>query len=439
MSDSVLAMEGPGRSALDRFLARFSVVHAGEGLSAILLAANVFLLLAGYYVLKTVREPLILDQPGGAEVKSYSSAGQALLFLIVVPLFGFVASRVNRAKLVGGVMAFFVTNLIVFAALGRAGVRIGVAYYLWLGIFNMLSVAQFWGFANDLYTEEQGKRLFPIVGVGASVGAWVGSRFAGQVYRAMGPYQLMLISAAVLAVCVLLTVVVHRREAGRAGIEKKKEAEAPVGHKGGFALLASSRYLGLIAILVLLLNTVNTLGGYLLDTFLGHSAAALPEAERGAFYAEFYGDYYFAVNLLGFLIQTFLVSRLFKWFGVRRALFALPVIALFGYSAIAIVPVLMVVQVAKILENATDYSLNNTVRHALYLPTPREAKYKAKAATDTFFVRFGDMLQAGIVYAGTTLAFSVGQFATVNIALAAAWIGIAVLVYRQHKHLATEA
>jgi AAA family ATP:ADP antiporter len=190
---------------------------------------------------------------------------------------------------------------------------------------------------------------------------------------------------------------------------------------------------------VLLLNTVNTLGGYMLDAFVTRSAEALPEAERGAFLGEFYGNYYFAFNLLGFLIQTFLVARLFKWIGVRRALFVLPFIALAGYGAIAIVPILMVVQLTKVLENATDYSLNNTVRHALYLPTPREAKYKAKAATDTFFVRFGDMLQAGIVAVGTTLAFSIGQFAVINVALAAVWAGIAVLVYRRHKQLATEA
>ena len=441
MSDATLTINAHTREKgiLERFLSLFSVVHGGEGLSAVLLAANVFLLLGAYYVLKTVREPLILGQPGGAEVKSYASAGQALLFLLVMPLYSMLASKVNRVKLVGGVTAFFVSNLFVFAALGSAGVPIGVPFFLWLGIFNMLAVAQFWGFANDVYSEEQGKRLFPIVGVGASIGAWVGSRFAGDVYRSMGPFQLMLLSSVILVFCIVLTITVHRRESAGASVERRKEAETPLDKSGAFQLLLKQRYLLLIAIIVLLMSTINTTGEYILGKFVTQSADALPGPEKGAFIGEFYGSYFSWVNLLGFLIQTFLVSRLFKWIGVRGALFVLPVIALGGYGLIIFIPVLSIVRAAKIVENATDYSLNNTVRHALYLPTSREAKYKAKAATDTFFVRFGDMIQAGIVFAGTALAFTIQNFAMVNLVLVGVWLVVAFLLYKHHKKLAAEA
>ena len=105
-------------------------------------------------------------------------------------------------------------------------------------------------------------------------------------------------------------------------------------------------------------------------------------------------------NLLGLLIQLFLVSRIFKWIGVRGALFILPCIAFGGYALLAAIPTLAVVRLTKLAENSTDYSLMNTVRHALFLPTTREAKYKAKAAVDTFFVRTGDALQGLIVYVG---------------------------------------
>ena len=113
------------------------------------------------------------------------------------------------------------------------------------------------------------------------------------------------------------------------------------------------------------------------------------------------------VNLGAFLLQTFAVSRIFKYVGVRGALFVLPLVALGGYTAIALVPIYAIVQWTKVLENSTDYSVQNTTRQALFLPTSREAKYKAKQAIDSFFLRTGDMLSAAVVFAGTALAFTV--------------------------------
>src|SRR6185436_19056899 len=133
--------------------------------------------------------------------------------------------------------------------------------------------------------------------------------------------------------------------------------------------------------------------------------------------------------------QVFVVSRLFKYVGVRGALFVLPLIALGSYSLMALLPVLGVVQIAKVLENSTDYSIQNTARHALFLPTSREAKYKAKAAIDTFFWRVGDMMQAGLVLAGTWLAFTTRQYASLNVALVAVWLVLIVGIYREHKKM----
>ncbi len=131
-------------------------------------------------MLKTAREVFILGE-GGAEVKSYSAAGQALLLLVLVPAYGAFASRVNRIQLVQWVTLFFASHLALFLMALGAGWHVGMAYFLWLGIFNLMVIAQFWAFANDLYTPEQGKRLFPLIGVGSSLGAWVGSVRAGQI------------------------------------------------------------------------------------------------------------------------------------------------------------------------------------------------------------------------------------------------------------------
>src|SRR5688500_9413011 len=130
----------PRKTWLDRSLSLFTDVRAGEGVSALLLAANVFYLLAFYSVLKIVRDALILSE-AGAVAASYSSAGQALLLLAFVPAYGAFASRVNRVWLISGVTLFFASHLIIFCALGLAGVRIGIAFYLWIGVFNMVAVA----------------------------------------------------------------------------------------------------------------------------------------------------------------------------------------------------------------------------------------------------------------------------------------------------------
>src|SRR5215510_8860066 len=124
----------------DRVLKLFTTVEPGEGLGALLLALDVFLLLTAYYILKTVREALILAE-GGAEVKAYAAAGQAALLLAVVPAYGWLAGRLTRFRLVAAVMLFFLSNLPIFLVLNAAGVSIGIAFYLWLGIFNLMALA----------------------------------------------------------------------------------------------------------------------------------------------------------------------------------------------------------------------------------------------------------------------------------------------------------
>ena len=176
----------PSKGLLDRFLGVFADVRAGEGITASLLMLNIFLLLSAYYLLKTIREPLILTVPGGAEVKSYAAAATAGLLILLVPLYSAVASRVSRVRLINGVTLFFIACLIGFFALSRAGVPIGVAFFIWVGIFSLMVIAQLWAFANDVYTVEQGKRLFAIVGVRRGAGrdrGLVRDRPAGQATR----------------------------------------------------------------------------------------------------------------------------------------------------------------------------------------------------------------------------------------------------------------
>src|SRR5262249_39131084 len=169
----------PDKGLIERLLSPIADVHRGEATGALLMTATMFFLLFGYYLLKTAREGFILSE-GGAEVKSYSSAGQALMLLALVPAYGALASRVNRVQLIQWVTLFFASNLLLFLLALEGGLRVGIVFFLWVGIFNVMVIAQFWGFAADLYREDQGKRLFPLLGVGSSLGAWFGSVRAGQ-------------------------------------------------------------------------------------------------------------------------------------------------------------------------------------------------------------------------------------------------------------------
>jgi AAA family ATP:ADP antiporter len=424
-------------SGLDWLLSPFANVRPGEGATAVLLMVNVFILLTAYYIVKPVREALILGE-SGAEIKSYASGGQALLFLLIIPLYGMFASRVNRVWLINGILAFFASNLALFFILGQAGMSLGVVFYLWVGLFNVMLVAQFWAFANDVYTKPQGERLFGVVGIGASLGAILGALLAGWMFEPVGPYPMMLISAGLLVVSMVLTNWVHLREKRQPATDRKNSAtsekEKPLGTTGGFQLIFKSRYLLLIAVLVLLSNCVNTTGEFILGKTVSTAAEAVTqgggEAAEKNYIGQFYADFYFWVNLFGALIQMFLASRILQYLGTGKALFFLPVVALGGYSLLALVPMLGLIRIAKIAENSLDYSVQNTARHALFLPTSREEKYKAKSAIDSFFWRVGDTVSSLLVFAGTQLALTVQMFAAVNVVLVLVWLGLAVAIAR---------
>jgi AAA family ATP:ADP antiporter len=442
MATAVLEPPIERKAWLDRVLSVMAEVRAHEGVTALLLTANLFLLLTAYYIIKPVREALILSG-GGAEFKSYTSGFQAVLLLALVPAYGAVASRVSRIKLINGVFLFFASNLVIFYLLSRLRVPLYLAFFVWVSIFNVMVVAQLWSFANDLYTPEQGKRLFPIVGVGASVGGVAGSAIAALLIKPLGVYQLMLASAGILMLCLLLSNVIHRREKARLhDVARQKQVEEPLAHDGGFRLIFRQRYLLYIALLILILNVVNTDGEYMRDRIFTQAArqAAANGTTGGLSETNLLGtysaDFQFWQNLLGLLIQFFLVSRVFRYLGVRGSLLVLPCIALCTYSLIAASPIFAFIWVGKVLENSTDYSLMNTVRGALYLPTSREAKYKAKQAVDTFCVRFGDVMSSLVVFTGAgLLGVGLRTMAAFNIVAVAVWLLLAAGVIREHRKL----
>jgi AAA family ATP:ADP antiporter len=439
-------------SALDRALRLFTDVRPGEGGLALLLALNVLLILTAYYILKPVREALILGQ-GSPELKTYMSVGQVALLSVAVPFYGRLVSSLSRRRLLNVVTYFFVACLIAFFVLARAGVPVGIPYFLWIGVFNLMIVAQFWSFANDLYSREEGERLFPLVGFGASLGAVVGAMVAGVLLRYVGVYQLLLIGAVLLAAQLQVTNYIDRRTsgheaAGRPPAKKKEpsQSDKPARPANAFAMVFRTPYLLLIAFMLLLNSTVDATGEYILGSIVTNGARAeVAEGRAGgqgveALIGTFYSQYYALINTFSLLLQLFVVSRIVKYLGVSTGVTMLPALSLIAYNVMAFVPGLWVVMTAKVAEKGTDYSLSNTVRNMLFLPCTREEKYSAKQAIDSFFFRMGDVVSAALVFIGTNVGLAASGFAKVNIVLAAAFLALAVAVgraYTRRKPLTT--
>ena len=436
-SSPLVPASQPRATPLDKLLRFFGDVRPGEGGRLFVLATNLFLLLLAYYLLKTVREPLILaGNGGGAEVKSYASALQAVLLIGVALAFGWLASRVKRLTLLTAVGAFFTINLLAFVAMFVAfpswHLPLGVAFFIWVGCFSLMIIAQFWAFANDIYTKEEGERLFAVIAGGSAIGAVVGAKIAKPLFHGIGPYGTMLTAAVLLVVSIILTRLVDVRSSagnGAAPPEKLKSGD-------GFSLMLKDRYLMLVGLLSLLKNWVNTTGEYILDRRLVEVATEKVGADAGAreaFIAAFKSDYFTYVNVIVLVFQFFAVSRLVKYLGVRKALFILPVIALASYSTMAVFPILTVILIGKIAENGTDYSLQKTAEQMLFLVTTREAKYKVKAIVDTCLVRLGDVFSAATVWVGAKLALSTGAFIFLNMVLVVGWTGVVIALGRAHK------
>jgi AAA family ATP:ADP antiporter len=445
-----------------KFLRLFTVVHPGEALTVLLLFLNIFLIGGAYSILKPVRSGLILTKHS-AEEESYLYAIVAVLLVFVVKIFSYLSSKIPRQKLIANVTLFFISNLVLFYILGEAGISLsilGIVFWIWLSIFNVFIIAQFWAFSNDIYTEEAGKRLFPIVMFGQNMGMYLGAQSTSLLVKPDGPlrpFQLMVLAGIILLVCVALTLIVHRREVkrikGRTADQNLKKApskkvkEKPLKKGGGFRVVFQSRYLVLIAFVILTLNYVNTTGQYMKSDVWKRAANEAvktgviedTDSARLQYITKTESDFNSLVNLFTWLIQLFLVSRIFKWFGVRGAMLFLPFIAFGGYFFIGLGATFAIVKWVKVAENSTDYSLMNTVKQALFLITSREAKYKAKAAIDTFFVRAGDVLVALTIFIGTTyFSLSLENFAAINVSVAVLWIILSFLTIREHKKISAQ-
>lgn len=438
---------------VERGLRVFTDVRPGEGRTALVMFANVFLILCAYYFIKPLREGWLASSGTGGlskiEVRAYTAFGQSLLLVPIVAGYGRLVGRWPRAVLIERATLFCMANLLLFWALQPHFLfenppGLGIVFYLWVGMFSVFVVAQFWAFAADLYTEERGNRLLPLIAIGATAGGAVGAGLIEPLERSgLVPTQHLLAAAVIpLAASIWLTRVADARE-GRV----EKPATAPVAggdRRGALALVFRTRYLLAVGVIMLLANWVKTNGENQLYDLVQQSVSA-QAAQAGieadavkAFVKErttiFFGGFYQWVNVGALVLQALVASRVLKYGGFGAIFLMLPLMALFSYGAMALLPVLSVVRAMQIPVNAIDYSIQNTARHVLWLPMSQEVTFKGKPTVDSLFVRAGDGMAAVTVLIGVQLASTpVHGFFVLNVALVMVWLAAAAWVVGRHR------
>jgi len=404
-----------------------------------------FCLLCGYYILRPLRDEM--GVAAGVENLQWLFTGTFLAMLAAVPLFGWAVARLPRAKLLPAVYVFFIVNILVFYALftiGFAEIALARAFFIWTSVFNLFVVSVFWSFMADLFDNRQARRLFGFIAAGGSAGAIVGPSLTAALAIPIGPVNLLLLSALLLAAAVLCIFrlsgwsekreCVHREnDAG----EHQSEHTAPSsvvepiggGILNGIKLVFSSRYLLGICVFILLFTTLSTFLYFLQAQLVADNFE--DPAERTTVFALI--DV--AVNILTISVQVFVTGRLMSRFGVTVALTAIPVLIALGFIGLAVAPILAVLLVFQVVRRAGGYSIMTPAREVLFTVVDKERKYKAKNFIDTVVNRGGDAVSAWLFAGLKAGGLGLGAIAVVAVPIAVLWIGVAVLLGRKQERL----
>jgi AAA family ATP:ADP antiporter len=395
-----------------------------------------FCLLCGYYVLRPVRDEMGIA--GGIANLPWLFTGTFLAMLAAVPLFGWVTARFPRRVMLPVVYWFFIFDLLLFFLLMKQAVapeRLAQAFFIWVSVFNLFVVSVFWSFMVDLFTNEQGKRLFGTIAAGGSAGALAGPALTAALALPLGVANLLLLSALFLGAalaCIYRLLAWDARHAARLG-EASASREAPLGGSvwAGIRAVATSGYLlGVCAYLVLF---------SLLFTFLYFEQARIVAATLAdaAERTRLFALVDFAVNALALVLQLALTARLLAWLGVAGTLVVLPACSVIGFLALGAAPTLAAIVVFQVLRRAGEYAIAKPARELLFVVLDRERKYKAKNFIDTVVFRGADMASGWLLAGLAKLGFSAAALAAAAVPLAAAWGALAWLLGRRQQALAS--
>ena len=416
------------------WLRQIATADAREVSALVWSFAYFFCLLCGYYILRPLREEMGIA--GGVQNLPWVFTGTFLAMLVAVPLFGALTARLPRRKFLPIVYYFFIANILIFYALFQFDAyrpMVARGFFIWVSVFNLFVVSVFWSFMVDLFTSEQGKRLFGFIAAGGSLGAIVGPGLTALLAVPIGPVNLLLLSVLLLLGAV---VCIHRlgrsAPAGRRKASVRRADTTVLGGSmfAGFSLVLRSSYLLGIALFIVLFTTLSTFLYFEQAHIIAQNIS--DPAQRTTLFAAI--D--LAVNTLTVLTQMFITGRLMPRLGVAGTLVLLPLAAAIGFAALAVTPVLAVLVVFQVLRRAGDYALTRPAREVLFTVVDRETKYKAKNFIDTVVYRGGDAL-AGWAFAGLkALGLGLAAIAWLAVPIALLWGAVAWWLGKRQQNLA---
>jgi AAA family ATP:ADP antiporter len=425
-------------SLLHRSLARVVDVRPGEVRSLLWSFAYFFCLLAGYYVLRPLRDEMGIA--GGVRNLPWLFTATFVVMLAVVPVFGAVVARLPRRRFIPLVYHFFVVNIAIFWLLltfdvGKA--HVARMFFVWISVFNLFAVSVFWSFMSDLFASEQGKRLFGFIAAGGSAGALLGPVVTVGLAVPLGPVNLLIIAALLLEAAVLCAL---RLEASALLLKGEIRASAPAatastpeaaglggGWLAGITMVLRSPYLAGIALWVALLS--------LAGTFLYFQQANIVAAasDDPAVRTRIFATIDLAIGILTIIVQCIVTGRLITRFGAGPAAALLPLVFGLGFLALWLTPMLWVVIAFQAAQRATNFAISNPARECLFTVLDRVEKYKAKNVIDIVVFRGGDAASGWLFAALRGTGLELGMISLVTVPVTVAWLGLALALGRVHE------
>jgi ATP:ADP antiporter, AAA family len=394
-----------------------------------------FIILTAYYIVKPIRDSIAASNR--LETLPWMFTATLVVMLIANAIFAAIVARMERRKFIPFAYGFFILILVLFFVLMRTGspaqqVWTGRAFYVWVSVFNLFNTAIFWAFMTDLFTVEQGKRLYAFIAVGGTLGAIVGAYITKHLVRDIGPANLVVISATMFAIVCFLVRFFPGNFTGQTKTEPTPEEPIGGGVWSGITHMARSAYLFGLGAAILLYTTTSTWAYFQQTTLAG--AALKTSADRTVFLS----NLEIWVNTITLFVQIFLTGRLLKWFGVAFTLVSLPFVSMLGFAAMAIAPSLAMLAFFQVTRRAAAYALMRPSREILFTVIKREDKYKVKSVTDTLGYRVGDQLGAWS-YGGlgpNGLGLSLNAISWIAVPVTAGWCALSLWLAGKQRALA---
>lgn len=390
-----------------------------------------FLILSSYYVLRPIRDDF--GVAGGIENLATMFTGTLVVMLIANTLFSSLVVRFSRRRFIPIAYRFFILNLLIFFVLlhfvPKQQIWVGRAFFIWTSVFNLFVISVFWAFMVDVFSSEQGKRLFGFISVGGTLGAIVGAAITATLVSKIGPLNLLLVAAVMVelsAQCVRLFPA-PQKNPDAPTVATNDEKPVGGGLWAGIAHNVKSPYLLGISLYMLLYSITSTLL-YFQQAGIARSAF-VDRAARTAFFAEV--D--LVVNILTILIQIFLTGRLLKWLGVGVTLAILPALSVIGFMSVGLKPTLVMLVIFLTLRRATNFAVARPARETLFTVVSREDKYKAKNFIDTIVYRTGDQIGAWTSSLLERLTLGLREVSLVAAPIAVVWLFVSLWLGRKQQ------